>query len=292
MTAPAAGWYHDPSDSGAWRWWDGASWTDHVQPVEEPAAPVVAAVVIEPVPTHPPVFEQSAPPAPEPAPAPEPVAAPVAPVDAQTIPQPGQVAPAPAAAPAGNVSLTPAIPVTDQAYWHSANAEMVDVPRINHTSTGSIAVQNGPKLPSYVRDWNDLGSPNTGGIWLLAFSPLIYVGVSFFIGLINGLSGSPFGQYVSLVAIGVYSGLNWVFAYADQRALRDRGYHPPAVWWMLLLPFLPLGYLIARGRAVRREGMRAWPPELVFFLCFFGVIAMTVLSVLALAAFLSGIPGI
>jgi len=281
MTAPAAGWYHDPADAGAWRWWDGSAWTDHVRPVEQAAQPAPAAV-IEPVPTHAPVFQQ-------PAPAPEPVAVPQPQpeVAAQGIPQPGQVVAAPPSAPAaGNVSMTPAIPVTDQMYWHSGAAEVVEVPRLTHTGTGAITVQSGPK-PSYIRDWNDLGSPSNGGIWLLAFSPILYVGVGFLIGLVNGLSGNVFGQFGGAVAVAVATGLNWIFAYADMRSLRERGYHPPAIWWMLLAP--PLAYLIARGRAVRREGRRAWPAELVFVLCFLGVIGGSVLIAMSLLA-IAGMP--
>lgn len=35
MTAPAAGWYNDPADGAALRWWDGATWTEHVRPMSE-----------------------------------------------------------------------------------------------------------------------------------------------------------------------------------------------------------------------------------------------------------------
>ncbi len=35
MTAPTAGWYPDPNDSGSWRWWDGGTWTSHVRPKEQ-----------------------------------------------------------------------------------------------------------------------------------------------------------------------------------------------------------------------------------------------------------------
>ncbi len=36
-TAPAAGWYADPSDAGSVRWWNGASWTASVRPNPSPA---------------------------------------------------------------------------------------------------------------------------------------------------------------------------------------------------------------------------------------------------------------
>lgn len=40
MSMPDAGWYTDPTDPRMIRWWDGASWTPHVQPTpEEQPAP-------------------------------------------------------------------------------------------------------------------------------------------------------------------------------------------------------------------------------------------------------------
>lgn len=52
--AVAAGWYSDPEDATQYRWWDGAGWTDHRTPVQQPAVaeaqPVLEAVTpVEPV---------------------------------------------------------------------------------------------------------------------------------------------------------------------------------------------------------------------------------------------------
>ncbi|MGW9631534.1 DUF2510 domain-containing protein [Agromyces sp. NPDC055520] len=55
-TLPAAGWYPDPSDAAAQRWWDGARWTEHVAPAapvapaqEVPVVPVVPVAPVAPV---------------------------------------------------------------------------------------------------------------------------------------------------------------------------------------------------------------------------------------------------
>jgi hypothetical protein len=293
MTEPAAGWYHDPADAGAMRWWDGATWTDHVQPMGEPPVST-GPVQYEPVPTHAPVFEQIAPvaapelvAAPEPL-APAPVAAPTQ-VGPATIPQPGQVAPAPAAAPAGGVPMTPTTPVSDQLYWHSSAAEVIDVPRLAQQTHGrGIGPNSTSRAPSFVRDWNDLGSPHTAGIWLLALWPVIGTVVA--LGLqvamnfagVTGLIPAIAGSVASLL-------LGWVFAAMDVRALGERGFHKPRLAWMLLFP--PLAYLIARGKTVRRESKLAWPPELVFILSFLlmGAAAVAV-SIFAAALALSVLP--
>lgn len=243
MAGPTAGWYHDPADDRAWRWWDGATWTGHVRAKEEPVAEVVA---------DPPVAEPAASPAP-PAPA-------LASVGG-SIPQPGEVAPPPPApAVAGNVSTTPPIPVTDQMYWHSSAAEVIDVPRVSHVRGPS---RPAAAVPSYVRDWNDLGSPETPGVWLLAFSPILGWVVAFAVLEAMSVAGIPPLIGVGIAALAALL-LHWVFAALDTRALEARGYHAPRLAWMLLFP--PLAYLIARGKSVRRESKRAWVPELVYII--------------------------
>lgn len=46
-TAPAAGWYPDPAGPASSRWWDGAAWTDHVQPAAVAAVPVAIAPAVD-----------------------------------------------------------------------------------------------------------------------------------------------------------------------------------------------------------------------------------------------------
>jgi hypothetical protein len=100
----------------------------------------------------------------------------------------------------------------------------------------------------------------TAGVWLLAFLPWISVLLSIAAGGLVYASGEPLlGYAFTPVALG----LAWLFAALDVRALKARGFRPPSILWMLLLP--PLGYLIARGRVLRAQRGRAWPPELVYF---------------------------
>jgi hypothetical protein len=271
MTEPAAGWYRDPADGSAWRWWDGATWTEHVRASEQAVAAVPAAPAAPP--------EQAAPVAP---PEPAAPAATAGPAQLASIPQPGHTAAAPART-GGPVTSTVDIPITDQLYWHSAEAEVIDVPRLpHHTVSGEIASPV-RRAPGFERDWQDLGSPQTAGIWLLAALPLLALPISVALDLVFAIGRLPFAN---LAAGGVLLGLCWVFGYFDMRSLGARGYHPPSIWWMLLAP--PLFYFVARRRSVRRENMRAWPPELLFFPVVLLFVALLLLASLPLLARMIG----
>ena len=252
VTSAAAGWYHDPSDSGSWRWWDGATWTAHVRPKAETAPIAIAEPVSQPV-----------------------------------IPQPAQPI-----QPVGPVSLTPATPASEQLYWHSADAEIVQIPGRSATSQHAHPSTGTTALPPYgMHEWGDVGSPQTAGIWLLAFLPILSIALQVAFGVVAGIlqAGGIFvPNFVYWVVLLV---LAWIFAGLDAKSLAARGYTAPRVWWMLLLP--PFAYFIARGRAVRREGQRAWPPELLFFLTFMGLVLSAVAVYLSVMSMLNGVlPGL
>jgi hypothetical protein len=45
LTMPAAGWYADPAGAAAFRWWDGAGWTEGTHTGAVPTAPAAPAPV-------------------------------------------------------------------------------------------------------------------------------------------------------------------------------------------------------------------------------------------------------
>ncbi|MEO8261141.1 MAG: DUF2510 domain-containing protein [Pseudolysinimonas sp.] len=198
--APAApaGWYDDPSDVSAYRWWSGADWTTYTSPKP---APVVA-------------------------------------------PQPQTFA--------------------------SAYVPMSRDPAVQHP--GEFA-QTLATLP--------VPSAMTPGVWLLAFLPFMTLGLSGISTMAFLASGVPALSFVG-VPFGI--GLAWLFAVLDVRALRRRGYVPPSLLWMLLFP--PLGYLIARGRYIRKQGGKAWPPEVAYVgsIVIVGAVALTLSALSALSA--------
>ena len=307
VTAAAAGWYHDPSDSGSWRWWDGETWTSHVRPKEQ-TTPIAIAYPISEAITLPaqytaPVQAVVAPPvvtAPQPVATPEipqPVTAPQ-PVAAQEIPQPAQPI-----QPIRPVSLTPETPASEQEYWHSPGAEVVHIPGRSATSQHGHASRVGPVAPYDLQHtWGDVGSPQTAGIWLLAFLPIIAYTLLNVMGFAlrslispNGAVVDPAGftqtiitAAIAYVVILVISA--WTFAGRDIKMLRTRGYRAPSIWWMLV-PLSPLAYFIARGKVVRAEGKRAWPPELLFFLSIVLPFVLSVLGAIFAMSILVGLAG-
>ncbi len=281
MTTPAAGWYHDPSDSRAWRWWDGETWTAHVRPVEETAPVAVQPVAVAPVITESVLPPQRVEP----------------PQQAEPSEQPMQPQPVQAPQPVQTVTLTPATPPSDQIYWHSAEAEVVHIPGRSATSQHSGSRPGGLVRP--MRTWGEVGSPQTAGIWLLASLPLLSIAATVVLSVVFGVFGvlgatqGATGVLLNMANV-VFSVIlilsNWVFAGLDIKALRQRGYEPPSIAWMLLLP--PLAYFIRRGKVVRREGKRAWPPELLYFLSVIGIIGLWVAFVVLTITMMGGIDGL
>ncbi len=258
MTAAAAGWYHDPSDSGSWRWWDGATWTSHVRPKVETAPVSIAQPAVQQ-----PVIPQ--------------------------LPQPAQPI-----QPIQPLSLTPETPASEQEYWHSPNAEIVQIPGRSATSQHGHASGVGPgghgPAPYDMHQWGDVGSPQTPGIWLLASLPLISLVLQVVFGVVAGVIQGTTGVSLAppnVVFYVIVLVLSWTFAAMDVKALGARGYNAPKIWWMLLLP--PLAYFIARGRVVRREGRRAWPPELLYFLSILGIILISVALAVVVMTMMGGV---
>jgi hypothetical protein len=239
MAAPAAGWYADPMDAAAWRWWDGGTWTGHVRPKVETAPVVVAPPVVPAPPVQP-------------------------------------------------LSMTPVTPPSEQEYWHSPNAEIVEIPGRAATAHESHVPSGSTGAGYAVRVWGDVGSPQTAGIWLLAATPLLALALQLVVGVAAGVTQGLTGQTIGVPNV-VFSTVvlvaSWVFAGLDRKTLRERGYAPASIWWMLLLP--PLIYFIARGKVVRREGQRAWPPELLYFASVVGIGALAVLAVVATLSMLN-----
>jgi hypothetical protein len=283
MTAPAAGWYPDPNDSGSWRWWDGGTWTSHVRPKAEQTAPVAVAqpVAVEPAAVQP---------------------APAVPAPQPSIPQPAQ--PIQVIQPA---SYTPETPPSEQEYWHSPGAEIVQIPGRSATSHSTSDPRSRPgaytPAPHNMHDWGDVGSPQTAGIWLLAFLPIIATVLSAVMGIVltsvigsGGATADPAGTLQKAIAVVIGYVLvlvisAWIFAGADIRTLKVRGYDTPSIWWMLV-PLSPVAYFIARGKVVRGEGKRAWPPELLFFLSIMIPLILYALGMIFAMSVLSGLPGL
>lgn len=113
------------------------------------------------------------------------------------------------------------------------------------------------------------GQWNTGGGWLLAFSPFITIIaiaalVAAYASTLTATLATPNNSLtitVPAIEFGVFL-LQVLFAVMDRRKLQNFGYLQPAsVWWILLTP---LGYLIARGVAMSREVRHGFGPLIAY----------------------------
>ncbi len=120
-----------------------------------------------------------------------------------------------------------------------------------------------PVTRAEVQDIYVSGSGGTVAVWLLAFFPLIGVGLQF-IALDN------LGRVDILIAIGAVIFVSLiVLAIADRVSLARKNIGGPTLWWLLLA--FPFSYLIARAVKLGRLGIKSTAPLVVYLIA--GVVA-------------------
>ena len=208
---PPAGWYPDPQDATATRWWDGAAWTASTRPGLSPA-PAVPPMI---VPTA-----QAAPPAPPPTfgAAPAPYAGAVVPSPYQAgsaqpyLSQPAAYAPTPIGAWRSPVDNRPVV---------------VGMGSAVRTVLSKYARFDGRASRSEYWYWVLFNAILGAGIlFLFAFGaivpPVAFLGVALYLALIVWF----IGVYIAHLAVVV-------------RRLRDAGFH----WALIFLVLVPFGGL-------------------------------------------------
>jgi len=254
--APIAGWYPDPQDAAAWRWWDGADWTSDV--VTRPGA---AKTPVDEAPRRPadwgwdntPVLASAG-------------AAVVAPE--RTAPK---VTPAKAAK-----AEKPAKPAKAEKPQRAAKP----------ATAGPAAGADPTASTSTAWIWILVFSPIIYGV--LAGALLQYVLPLF----TDEAADTLLLVAIALLVVPVVP--LWIFADLDGRALRTRGFDAPSVLWMLLLP--PLAYFVGRAVLLRRAGASSLAPLIALIVVLALVAAAVVLLLSAILAILTSlgvtIPGL
>lgn len=127
---------------------------------------------------------------------------------------------------------------------------------------------------------NQLGSPNTPAIWVLALLPALQLPlqlVSLFVALPAQTADpqSTASAIVTLVVAAVAIGIVVRLVISDATSLRQRNLPAASPWWVLLIP--PLAYFIARRAALKRAGVISNAPGNVYVLSLFGPAVLSVL---------------
>lgn len=287
-----AGWYQDPAGSDALRWWDGAAWTTQLRAHQTPPAAVGVGSWILPSPGNGPGSGFS----------PAAIAAPVQPLAITASASTHAGAPA---APVGHAApqmdhYAQATPQHNSSVLTAPEPDYYGQPAAHHDPYAQPAVQPNPLAQLYSEPATQsapstestAGGPTrsaqTAGVWLLALYPALVIPIAVSVQwgadwVLTQLALAFPGSNVIGAAVAIIIG--WVFAGADVGRLGKRGYRPPSILWMLLLP--PLGYFIARSVALRRDGGKTWPAGIVLGISYAVFAAVVVLMISIVMAVLA-----
>ena len=239
---PPAGWYPGATNSAQLRWWDGSTWTEHVQ--QRVLAPVPGSVPLTRRELRsqvgPLVIGEAAD-----ASGPVPVQLPVA--------KPAPVAETPSSVAAPESENPPAAATPDLPVDETLSA--ADQLRVAGGYAPAIVADVDPAL----RTWKYIPykrSVQTVPIWVLALSPLWAAALALPVALLL-----PRDNPLPSAAVALGGGLLvMLLARSDARQLRERDFDPVASpWWMLV----PLLYFILR---IVRVGSGSVVPLLVYLL--------------------------
>ncbi len=149
---------------------------------------------------------------------------------------------------------------------------------------------------------NDFARPaqwNTTGAWLLAFSSLgtLIIGIVYVVVESTSLSLQSAQEQSSSIASATIwiQVVVWVvqvlFVLMDRRKLREFGYlRLASLWWILLLP--PFIYLLMRGIVISREVRHGLGPLIAFLVSTGAIILLSIVSAVAIPAFLASRAGV
>ncbi|MCU1410267.1 MAG: hypothetical protein JWR04_974 [Rhodoglobus sp.] len=275
---PPEGWYPDRPNAARLRHWTGAGWTNEFRPIDATPAPAPdAAPAVAVVPKDAPVREttdqarsrrelraqvgtlaQGEPDTPaagiEPMAraTPQPVVL-ETPVEPQPAPEPAPVASAPEPNPAlSSVARARAAggyaPIRQQQTWQESFAQNAAQPT---------------------------GSSQTFAGWLYAASPL-WLGALLIAGMTVFSIVNPLLVQAGLAMVGF--AMTFLLARQDIRQLKDSGYRPPSLWWVLL----PLLYFVVRMVRVGLRGAGMVVTYLISAVALSGLLYFALMGNLAL----------
>jgi hypothetical protein len=186
---------------------------------------------------------------------------------------------APTAAPAAVQSWAPATAPQEPMLRSRRAAETAAAVPYEAFGQQSRVSEYRPMQTTFVPRVIQYGSPNTGWIWIIAFSILINIGLTV-AGIASGIYKSGPGALLpSVIAIGLFA----IAGVRDRAVLRDRNLPGASPWWLLLSPLV---FLIVRWVTLRKLGVNAAGPGIVYGLSFGVLFTLGIVAAIFIPVFL------